>query len=325
MHWLVAAAQRAQIAGAAQLQVARGATLNDAWDSVARALGLSSRELAQRIAPGMRLAVADLEAGEPRALKLIPEKIARKHHVYPLREDDRTIVVATADPTDLGTEQALEFAAGRRVTFQLAPPGAIAEAINAGYSPDRAVERLLTTVDAEIADAVRVVDEMEPETVAVEEVDAAPVVKLSNLILREGVASGASDIHIEPGPKGGVVRFRVDGVMRVYMHLPAAALNRVVSRIKVLGKLDIADRLRPQDGRARIELDGGKFDLRISTVPTRDAEKAVIRILRPDTTRQLDDCRLAQRELVRIRQLLTYRDGIVIVTGPTGSGKTTTL
>jgi type II secretory ATPase GspE/PulE/Tfp pilus assembly ATPase PilB-like protein len=125
--------------------------------------------------------------------------------------------------------------------------------------------------------------------------------------------------------KGGTVRFRVDGVMRQYMHLPMAALNRVVSRVKVLGKLDIADRLRPQDGRSKVAVDGRFVDLRISTVATRDAEKAVIRILRPENTRKLDEIGVTPRELARLRQLLNCRDGIVIVTGPTGSGKTTTL
>src|SRR5205085_4852194 len=172
---------------------------------------------------------------------------------------------------------------------------------------------------------VRVVEELEPEAVGQAEVESAPVVKLTNLILRDAIVQGASDIHIEPGPKGGSVRFRVDGVMRHYMHLPMVALNRVVSRIKVLGKLDITDRIRHQDGRSRIALEGRYVDLRISTVSTRDAEKAVIRVLRPESTRKLDEIGITPRELARLRQLLNCRDGIVIVTGPTGSGKTTTL
>jgi type II secretory ATPase GspE/PulE/Tfp pilus assembly ATPase PilB-like protein/CheY-like chemotaxis protein len=138
--------------------------------------------------------------------------------------------------------------------------------------------------------------------------------------------NGASDLHIEPGQKGsGVVRFRVDGVMRQHVQLPMSALNRVVSRIKVLAKLDIADRMRPQDGRARVQIDGKTFDLRVSTVPTRESEKAVIRVLRSDTARKLDDMGMAEQELTRIRQLLSHHEGIVVVTGPTGSGKTTTL
>jgi type II secretory ATPase GspE/PulE/Tfp pilus assembly ATPase PilB-like protein/CheY-like chemotaxis protein len=109
------------------------------------------------------------------------------------------------------------------------------------------------------------------------------------------------------------------------LQLPMSALNRVVSRIKVLAKLDIADRMRPQDGRARIEIQGKTFDLRVSTVPTRESEKAVIRVLRSDTAKKLDDMGMADNELSRIRQLLSHHEGIVVVTGPTGSGKTTTL
>jgi type II secretory ATPase GspE/PulE/Tfp pilus assembly ATPase PilB-like protein/CheY-like chemotaxis protein len=135
----------------------------------------------------------------------------------------------------------------------------------------------------------------------------------------------ASDIHIEPGVNGGAVRFRIDGMMRLHMQLPSTVLARVVSRIKVMSKLNIADRLRPQDGRARIQVDGRAYDLRVSTVPTREAEKAVIRILRPMTEATLDAVKLSPREVERLRELLAHRDGIVAITGPTGSGKTTTI
>jgi type IV pilus assembly protein PilB len=122
-----------------------------------------------------------------------------------------------------------------------------------------------------------------------------------------------------------VVRFRVDGVMRQYMQMPLIALTRVVSRIKIIAKLDIADRLRPQDGRTRVSIAGQTFDMRISTVPTRDAEKAVIRILNPDASRSLGDLGIADHELARLKYLLSFREGVVIITGPTGSGKTTTI
>lgn len=325
MHWLVRAAQRAGIVGAADLSLPQTTTIVNAWDAVMRALGLTGNELARLLAPTLGVAVADLETAQRQALRLIPEKLARRLLVFPLAEDDRTLLVATANPNDLDVEQAVGFASGRRVIFVLAPPLSISDAIDAGYAPDRTVERLLERVDDELSDTVRVVAELEPEMVAEQEVLAGPVVKLTNLILRDAVESGASDIHIEPAPQRGYVRFRIDGVMRRQMQLPSMALNRVVSRIKVLSKLDIADRLRPQDGRARIEVGGRAFDLRVSTVPTREAEKAVIRILRPDTAKGLRDCGLADRDLARVMHLLSFRDGLVIVTGPTGSGKTTTL
>src|SRR5437762_10061893 len=114
------------------------------------------------------------------------------------------------------------------------------------------------------------------------QIESAPVVKLTNLILRDSVRQGASDIHIEPSRGMGTVRFRIDGVLRTYKQLPIAALNRVISRIKVLGKLDFSDRTRPQDGRTRVQVEHRTYDLRISTVPTRESEKAVIRILDPN-------------------------------------------
>ena len=325
MHWLAAAAARAGLKGAEVLVIPGDTGLVDSWEITSRTLGLSTPDLAKSLAPTFGLAEADFDKAEPRALTLLPERIARKYHVFPLREDDRHLVIATADPTNIEVEHAIGFAAGRRPIFELATPAAIEEALFAAYNADHGMDQLLSSVDEQIADAVRIVEELEPETVLASEVDAAPVVKLTNLILRDAIQQNASDIHIEPGAKGGIVRFRVDGVMRQYMHLPMLALNRVVSRIKVLGKLDIADRIRPQDGRSRVAVDGRYVDLRISTVATRDAEKAVIRILRPDNTRKLAEVGITPRELARLRQLLNCRDGIVIVTGPTGSGKTTTL
>jgi type IV pilus assembly protein PilB len=325
MHWLAAAASRAGMKGADVLVIPGDISLIDSWEIASRTLGVSPPDLAKTLAPTFGLAEADFEKAESRALSLLPERIARKYHVFPLREDERHLVIATCDPTNIEVEHAIGFAAGRRPIFELATPAAIEEALFNAYSSDRAMDQLLSSVDEQVADAVRIVEELEPEAVAAAEVESAPVVKLTNLILRDAIVQGASDIHIEPGAKGGTVRYRVDGVMRQYMHLPMVALNRVVSRIKVLGKLDIADRLRPQDGRSRVAVDGRYVDLRISTVATRDAEKAVIRILRPENTKKLDDIGITPRELARLRQLLNCRDGIVIVTGPTGSGKTTTL
>ena len=256
MHWLAAAASRAGLKGADALTIPGDTSLIDSWDIASRTLGVSLPELTSALAPAFGLRQAEFDKAEPRALALLPERIARKYHVFPLREDDRYLVVATADPTNIEVEHAIGFAAGRRPIFELANPTAIDEALFSGYNADRAMDQLLSSVDEQVADAVRIVEELEPETIGQSEVDSAPVVKLTNLILRDAIVQGASDIHIEPGPKGGFVRFRVDGVMRQYMHLPMVALNRVVSRIKVLGKLDITDRIRHQDGRSRIALEG---------------------------------------------------------------------
>ncbi|HTD60297.1 MAG TPA: ATPase, T2SS/T4P/T4SS family [Gemmatimonadaceae bacterium] len=324
------AARRAKLPGADSLMVLPGTSTPESWTEVARATGTTPDSLATHVAQSLKLGVADLSAIEPKALRLLPEKLARRYHVIPLRETDRNITVATSNPDDLAVEQAVSFAAGRSVIFEIASPAAIAEALEATYAKPEDVntvlDRVVGTMDSELADAVKIVDSLQPEEIAEREAELEPVVKLTSLILRDGIVNGASDLHIEPGQKGtGVVRFRVDGVMRQHLQLPMSALNRVVSRIKVLAKLDIADRMRPQDGRARIQIENKTFDLRVSTVPTRDSEKAVIRVLRSDTARKLDDMGMAEAELSRIKQLLSHKEGIVVVTGPTGSGKTTTL
>jgi type II secretory ATPase GspE/PulE/Tfp pilus assembly ATPase PilB-like protein/CheY-like chemotaxis protein len=172
---------------------------------------------------------------------------------------------------------------------------------------------------------VKLVEEMGPEEITEGEIQSTPVVKLTNLIIRDGIAQGASDVHIEPGRRLGVVRYRVDGVLRKHMDLPMSALNRVISRVKILSKLDIADRLRPQDGKARVRVKNLAYDLRVSTIPAGGAEKCVLRVLDSNASVSLEDLNVPQAELVRFRALLTNRDGIVMVTGPTGSGKTSTL
>ncbi|MDB4906085.1 MAG: hypothetical protein JWO05_869 [Gemmatimonadetes bacterium] len=325
MHWLLMAARRAGIPGADLLSILPNTPLKQAWIQVEAASKLETGELVERLATVLRVHPALVDRAENKALKLVPEKLARRFSVFPMREDDRNLVVATADPNNLDAEQALSFASGRNVVFALATPSQIEDRIAGAYSPDLAVESLLLRMDAQLADAVEIVDDSAPEQLQAAELESTPVVRITNLVLREGITQGASDIHIEPGMEGGVVRFRIDGVMRQHMHLPMQALNRIVSRIKVLTKLDIADRLRPQDGRTRVVVEGKAYDLRISTIPTRDAEKAVIRILRTDGAKTLAASGLPATELARLRQLLGMRDGIVAVTGPTGSGKTTTL
>ncbi|HEY5085809.1 MAG TPA: ATPase, T2SS/T4P/T4SS family [Gemmatimonadaceae bacterium] len=324
MNWLINAAEKAGWEAAVKPAVSATTTLEEAWRSVAQAYVVSESDLAAQVATLFHLAVAPLETAESRAVKLVPEKIARKHHILPIRESQNEIVIATSDPTDYNAEQAVQFTSGRRVVLQVAGHQPLLDAINAHYSPERAMEGLLRSMDVTLSD-VKVVESEAVAQIAASEAEAAPVIQLTNMVLSAAIQCNASDIHLEPGRHQGIVRFRVDGVMRQYMQMPLVALTRVVSRIKVIAKLDIADRLRPQDGRTRVSIAGKTFDMRISTVPTREAEKAVIRILNPDASRSLNDLGLPAHELARLKHLLSFREGMVVVTGPTGSGKTTTL
>lgn len=325
-HWMQRAAKRAGLEGADDVRILAHASVEEAWQATMDACSVDGGTLAAALARVFRTQVADFSLAEPTATKLLPASVARRFQVFPLRDGDRALVVATADPTNIQAEKEVGFASGRTPHAQIAPPGAIAEAIEASYSPDRVAEALLEGVSESVDNIIEVVGVSdEPEEITAEESATGPVVRLTNLILLEAIERGASDIHIQPMATGGVVRYRVDGVLRSGMQMPTPVLTRVVSRIKVMSRLDIADRLRPQDGRARMVVEGQAYDLRISTVPTRRAEKVVVRVLSTTATHALEDTHIHAAEVARLRHVLTNRDGIFVVTGPTGSGKTTTM
>ncbi len=324
-HWLVAVARANGWPSADTLALPLGTSMDEALATIVVACGIPESEVLARAADTLRIGLAKWDQVEPHATRLIPERLARKHLVFPIRETAKLLGVATSDPFNLDAEQELQFACGRAIRFELASPTSIRSAIESSYAPPseaalrlsaayRVAEGLVTEADADRDAAVDVSD-----------VDAPPIVNLVNLIISDGVKRRSSDIHIEPGRLEGLVRYRIDGVMQDYLKLPMPVLSRVVSRIKILGQLDIADRMRPQDGRARIIFNDKSIDLRLSTVPTRDAEKAVIRILDSGESKSLEAIGFPAAEFRRIRTLLRQRDGIVVVTGPTGSGKTTTL
>ena len=254
----------------------------DAWREMADHAGLSISQLEALVADHFGLAVADLELAEPTARTFVPDWVALEHQVLPLRAGYGKIFVATSDPTNLDAEQDITFAAGRGVAFEVLAPAALTNAINAMYAPDREVETVLDSFGDLPDTAISVVDAEEAQELSVEDVQTAPVIRLTNLLLIDAIQQGASDIHFQPKGGGGVVRFRLDGVLRDHTRLPLSALNRVVSRVKVMASLDITNRLRPQDGRSQVKVGVNFYDLRISTIPTREAEKAVIRILDPE-------------------------------------------
>jgi type II secretory ATPase GspE/PulE/Tfp pilus assembly ATPase PilB-like protein/ActR/RegA family two-component response regulator len=327
-HWLVETARQIGLPAPAPQAIDRNAPAEEAWTAVARAAGIGAHELVQRIAARYGLKTADLGVVEPHALALVPEKVARRYGVFPLRQSDRELVVAVSNPADLAAEQDLRFASGRTTVFEVASPAAIREAIERHYSQRKTADPLLDRIDDSLAEAMRLVGDVHSEQAAAvqpEQAELPPIVKLANLIIANAIRDGASDIHLEPERDGSIVRFRVDGVLRLFMRLPLPLFFRVVSRIKIMGKMDIAEHLLPQDGHIRMQMMGRMLDLRISTVPARDAEKVVIRLADSGTASRLEDLSLPARELAQFRRLLGHRDGIVLVTGPTGSGKTTLL
>jgi type II secretory ATPase GspE/PulE/Tfp pilus assembly ATPase PilB-like protein len=251
---------------------------------------------------------------------LLGERWAKRYGVIPLRREDGTLVVATSDPLDLDAERAVAFATGHRVRWVEASDAEIAHQIARWY-PEIGARSEPSTLPVEVQhlgfdSASR---ERGPD-------ESASAIQLVDQLLADGIQAGASDIHIEPEEQGIAVRHRIDGVLRQSRLLARSLGPSLVSRVKILSGLDIADRMRPQDGRARIAVRGAVVDLRVSTLPASHGEKIVVRVLDGSAgLRTLDAIGFADADVARIRSLLEQREGLVLVTGPTGSGKTTTL
>ncbi len=274
------------------------------------------------LATRFRLPIADLSRATSHAVSLVPERWARRFHVVPLSATEQELVVATADPLNIDCERTLGFATGRQIRFAIAAADDIAVRIEEVYrgdvvvreQPDALVEVQHLTAGQDAAPPSQGEDASSSVSALVDE------------LLSAGIAARASDIHIEPEERGIAVRHRVDGVLALSRTVPRAVGPALVSRIKILSGLDIADRLRPQDGRARVAINGVAVDLRVSTLPASHGEKVVIRVLDGrGAVLTLEGMGFHDDELARIDRLLQAREGLILVTGPTGSGKTTTL
>ncbi len=297
------------------------------WETLVAQKVASDEQILTALAARFRLKFADLHQMDPAAKERVPEAVARRYHILPFRATDSYLEVATANPFDLDAEKALAFATAREIRMLLLAPSKIAEKLDEMYRPEKAVDKLLEGMGSS-AELVQLKDQLAPEEIAASEAEASqrPVVRLVDLIISEGILARSSDIHIEPEEGGVAVRYRIDGVLRQVMKIPRQAGLPLISRIKIMSSLDIADRLRPQDGRARVAVNGQPIDLRVSTLPASQGEKVVIRILDSRATvKSLDSLGLNTNETEGIKRLLENHEGILLVTGPTGSGKTTTL
>ncbi len=319
-----------EMVGAEQVEALRAEEAQSEIDSLWQAAvsrGLVSNDgILGQLAERFHLERADLSFCQPLARDLVPEMVARRLQILPLRLSDSHLEIATANPFDLDCENKLAFATGREVHSRLASPDAIAEKLDEFYRPENVVDQLIEGMGERAL--ITQVDEhhVEELTISAQHATERPIVRLVDLILAQGISGNASDIHIEPEQEGVAVRYRIDGVLRQSMTLPRGVGLPVISRIKIMSSMDIADRLRPQDGRARVAADGVPVDLRVSTLPAAVGEKVVIRVLDPSkTVLSLESLGLAPAETTAIQDLLANRDGVILVTGPTGSGKTTTL
>jgi type II secretory ATPase GspE/PulE/Tfp pilus assembly ATPase PilB-like protein/CheY-like chemotaxis protein len=295
------------------------------WDILVGRKLATDEQILGAVAARFRLPVAELSKADPKLTTTVPEQLARRFNVVPVRQTDSFLEVATSNPFDIDAEKTLAFATGREVRMLLGSPSKIKEKLDEIYrETETAVARLLEGISGDFE--VEQIKEDEENAASEEQASQRPILRLVDTMIADGVTNRASDIHIEPVEGGVVVRYRIDGVLRQVMKIPRSAGVPLISRIKIMSKLDIADRLRPQDGRARVSVNGEAIDLRISTLPASHGEKVVIRVLNQKaTTLALDSLGLSEDEEKGIRALLSNKEGIILVTGPTGSGKTTTL
>ena len=295
------------------------------WEALVDRRYSTDDQIVRAVAARFHLPIADLSQQDPDIQNALPEQVARRYNVLPIRSTDSYLEVATANPFDMDAEKMLAFVSGREIRMVLYSPGKIREKLDDLYRSAEVVSRLLSGI-TEQHEVSHLTEPSEEVSSSAEEAQARPIIKLVDTLIADGITSRASDVHVEPVEGGVAVRYRIDGVLRQVMKIPRSVGIPLVSRVKIMSGMDIADRLRPQDGRCRVAVNGNPVDLRVSTLPASLGEKLVIRILNTKTTiLSLDALGLEEDELEIMGGLLQHKEGIILVTGPTGSGKTTTL
>jgi type IV pilus assembly protein PilB len=289
---------------------------------------VSDDEITSFLSQQYRVPTVNLEEYEidPEILKLVQKEPCERHKVVPVSRTGNSLIVAMADPTNLNAIDDLKFLTGYNIEPVIASETAIHNAIEKYYNAGPSYDEVMAGFDEkeiEFADGEDDVNLMELEKAS----EDAPVVRLVNMMLLNAIKKGASDIHIEPYEKKLRVRYRIDGVLAEEMTPPLKLKNAIISRIKIMASLDIAERRLPQDGRIKLKLGKGReMDFRVSALPTIWGEKVVMRLL-DKSNLQLDMTKLGfdQAPLDDFKWAINQPWGMVLVTGPTGSGKTTTL
>ena len=286
---------------------------------------LTEESLLEFLSNLYRVPSMDLRSVEPdpALTRLLPSEVATKFMALPISRSGRRLIVAMANPTNIFAIDDIKFITGYDVDPQVASEGSLKRALDRAYDSAGTMADVMKSIDDDLA----VVDEPEePEDAGAAAADEAPIVKLVNSLIYDAVRKGASDIHMEPYEKSLRVRFRIDGVLQEMMSPPFKFKAAIISRLKIMAELDIAERRVPQDGRIKIKVQNRTIDLRVSSLPTIFGEKIVMRILdKGNLNIDLEKLGFEPASMKEFVSAIANPYGMVLVTGPTGSGKTTTL
>ncbi len=318
-----------KIGEALDIQMERGGRIGEI---LVRLEALTAHQVLEAVAVQLELPyLADINADviPDELVRSIPISFARQTRIIPLgRTDDGVVLLACADPLDTATQDAVGVLLGCELERAGAAPELIVGAINSAY--DRATALAAAAVagleEGEGTGIDGGIDEDIVDLLDIEGDDEAPIIRLVNSLMSQAAKDRASDIHIEPQEREMVVRFRVDGVLKEIIKPPRRFRDAITSRVKIMAGLNIAEKRLPQDGRIRLKIAGRDIDIRVSTVPTTYGERIVMRLLdRSNALRELSDIGFSRRNFKMMEMLIHKSHGIILVTGPTGSGKTSTL
>lgn len=290
----------------------------------------SEHDIAAALSTQLGIEYVDLKVMpiEPAAVEIIPERVARKHLIVPVSVEDKDLYVAMHDPFSYEALEDAKFASGYRIKPYICTKSDIVWAIKKHYNLKASLESVVEGMTSH--QKVEVVQEVQDDEVDIKDLkkqsSMAPIIRMVNMIISEAVEQRASDIHLDPTSEELIVRYRIDGFLKRSFTLPKWVQGAVISRMKIMARMDIAEKRLPQDGRITVLINKSMLDLRVSTLPTKSGEKVVIRVL--DTKNRcvtLDQLGMGEEDRRTFLALVQRPQGILLVTGPTGSGKTTTL
>lgn len=292
----------------------------------------SEMDIVQTLSSKLGIPYIDMSSAvvEPVAIELVSESLARSHSILPLSIDGKVLTIAMLDPLDFAAIDDVRFSTGLKVRPLVTTKAELLHAIDTHYSASQSIAELLVSdlSQEESSSLVEIVYDKEGVDLEAlkKKSETPPIIRMVNLIISDAIKAKASDIHIEPHEKKVLIRDRVDGMLRDIMDLPKWVQGAMISRVKIMAKMDIAEKRIPQDGRVKLRVDSREVDLRVSTLPTQYGESVVLRLLETKgASIPLEKLGFSDTDAEKVVSIISKPQGVVLITGPTGSGKSSTL